>query len=90
MQFHNSGSVDLDLVVGEIRPNKSWTYIPDPADSKATVLIWPGAPPEAVTGTWSLTAQGVDQEFTGTLSVPVAPPVNITALVEEALASLKD
>ncbi|MEN2741625.1 hypothetical protein ABCS02_27895 [Microbacterium sp. X-17] len=72
--WRNSGSVDIDVRVGDLRPQA--TFSTKDAES---VLVIVGNTPEKVTGTWSATVRGYNAIFKGPLDVKVGKPRDLTA-----------
>lgn len=73
-----TGSVDVDVVVGDLRPEA--TFQTDDGDA---VLLIKGEIPEQVRGTWTATVRGHNEVFTGELEVAVAEPTYLTDLIRE-------
>ncbi|MBK7720634.1 MAG: hypothetical protein IPI32_00025 [Austwickia sp.] len=76
--WKTTGSVDVEVVVGDLRPEA--TFQTDDGD---TVLLICGDIPEHVQGTWTATARGYNQVFTGALEVAIAEPAHLTNLVRD-------
>lgn len=62
------------------RPPPEATFQTDDGD---TVLLIRGEKPEHVQGTWTATARGYNQVFTGVLEVAIAEPAHLTNLVRD-------
>lgn len=82
--WRNSGSVDVDVTVGDLRPKATFK-----TDDEESVLVVIGDAPEKVTGNWSATVRGYNEVFTGELIVEVAEPRDLTNAVR-AYIGLKD
>ena len=78
--FRNSGSVDIDIDLGDLRPRQRWS-----TGEEEMVLFLRTTGVTEIHGTWTMTARDHHRVFTGTLTVPVAEPLDITASVAEAL-----
>lgn len=79
--WNNTGSVDITVNVGDLRPNA--TFITE--DKNAVLIVPEDFSAEAITGTWEATAKGIDDIFRGELTVPVAPVRDITRFVRMLL-----
>ncbi|MDJ0338696.1 hypothetical protein [Cryobacterium sp. PH31-O1] len=79
-QFRNSGSVDIEMSVGDLRPRQAWT-----SDEDHMVLVLRTAGLAEVQGTWAMTARDHHRVYRGTLTVSVASPVDLTAQVRREL-----
>ncbi|MDJ0337928.1 hypothetical protein [Cryobacterium sp. PH31-O1] len=79
--FRNSGSVTIDLDVGDLRPRRTWS-----SDGEHLVLALRRPGMTEVNGSWELTARGHHRVFSGELTVPVAKPLNITELIRAAFS----
>lgn len=65
--FRNSGSVDVTFTPSALRPQSSIT-----TDADESVLFLPGdSEVQGVRGTWRLTAEGIDDVYSGELWVPI-------------------
>ena len=74
LEWRNSGSVDLCLDVGDLRPREEYVF-----DHEELILVVPAeADTETVRGTWEITARGHNEIYTGTIVVEVADPVDLT------------
>lgn len=78
--WRNSGSVDNDVSVGDLRPKATFC-----TDDEEAVLVVVGHAPVKVTGTWRSTARGYNEVFNGALEVEVAEPIDLTATVRAYL-----
>jgi len=78
--WRNSGSVDNDVIVGDLRPKATFR-----TDDEESVLLIVGDAPDKVTGTWSATVRGYNEVFTGTLEVEVAEQRDLTTAVRAYL-----
>ena len=76
--WKTTGSVDVEVVVGDLRPEA--TFQTGDGD---TVLLIRGETPAHVQGTWTATARGYNQVFTGVLEVAIAEPAHLTNLVRD-------
>lgn len=79
-RWRNSGSVDIEVAVGDLRP-KATFY----TDDEESVLIIVGNAPKTVTGTWRATVRGYNEVFTGQLAVEVADSRDLTDAVRSYL-----
>lgn len=83
MTFRNSGSIDAELTIPELRPrltvelpNEMVIVVRDPALTE-------------IRGTWTATARDVHRSMTDELTIPIVPAAqDITAKVAEALRTL--
>lgn len=74
LEWRNSGSVNLCLDVGDLRPREEYVF-----DDEELILVVPAeADTEAVRGTWEITARGHNEIYTGTIVVEVVDPVDLT------------
>jgi hypothetical protein len=71
--WRNSGSVDFEVILGDLRPEANYT-----TEEEELVLFIVGTAPEAVNGTWSATARGYNEVFKGKIEVEVAAPRDVT------------
>jgi len=78
--WKNTGSVDIEIRVGDLRPED--TFMTDDEDAVLVVL---GVPPEAVNGTWRATARGYDEVFTGEFSINVEEVRDLTRAMRHCL-----
>ncbi len=76
--WKTTGSVDVVVVVGDLRPEA--TFKTDDGDA---VLLIRGETPEQIQGTWTATARGYNQVFTGGVEVAIAEPTHLTNLVRD-------
>lgn len=72
--WRNTGSVDITVDVGDLRPKATFTT----KDDYAVLAVPEDFSDKAITGTWTATVKGVDELFTGELTVPVAPVLDVT------------
>ena len=79
-RFTNSGSVDIDIDLGDLRPRQKWS-----TDEEELVLFLRVPGITEINGTWTMTARDHHRVFSGTLTVPVAEPLDITDSVADAL-----
>lgn len=81
VSWSNTGSVDLIVDVGDLRPKQ--VFETEDAD---TVLVVPDDfAAKEVTGTWTATADGINELFSGELVVPVNPVRDMTDVVRVLL-----
>jgi len=71
--WKNSGSVDVEVTVGDLRPEATFV-----TEDEETVLVIFGDAPDAVPGTWRATVRGYNEVFKGTVSVPLSEPKDLT------------
>lgn len=81
LDWKNSGSIDLKLSVGDLRPREVFAF-----DEEEVVLILPIARDTEVRGTWEITARGHNDIYSGELSVGIAPTVDLTPMLRELLS----
>lgn len=74
--WRNSGSVDFEVIVGDLRPEANYT-----TEEEELVLFIVGAAPETANGTWSATARGYNEVFNGKFQVEVEVPRDITRML---------
>lgn len=74
--WKTTGSVDVDVDVGDLRPEATFRT----GDGEAILLIR-GEPPERIEGTWTATARGYNEVFTGAVEVMIAEPTHLTNLI---------
>jgi hypothetical protein len=80
--FKNSGSVDIHMAVGALRPRQIWS-----AEYDAMVLVLRNPDIAEVNGTWTMTAREHHRVYRGTLTVKVGDPLDLTAILREAINS---
>lgn len=80
LDWNNSGSVDLTLDVGDLRPLQ-----PFASDRDELILVLPVAGATEVRGTWAITARDHNEIYVGELFVAVGDPLNLTGAVRELL-----
>lgn len=85
VRFRNGGSVDLDLVVGELRPLGTYE-----SEEEEFVLVVADSSLTSIHGTWQLTARDHNEVFKGEIDVPVAPARDITEAARDVLGLNKD
>lgn len=78
--WRNSGSVDNDVTVGDLRPKATFR-----TDDEESLLVIIGDAPEKVTGFWSSTVRGYNEVFKGALEVEVAETHDLTTAVRSYL-----
>jgi hypothetical protein len=71
--WKNSGSVDVEVTVGDLRPEATFV-----TDDEESILVLFGDATEAVAGTWRATVRGYNEVFKGTVSVPLSEPRDLT------------
>lgn len=76
----NTGSVDIEVDVGDLRPEEEFIT----ADEDAVLVIY-GEPPEMVRGTWKATARGYHEVFKGETVVTVEEPRDLTNAIRAFL-----
>lgn len=80
LDWNNGGSVDLTLDVGDLRPRQTYS-----SDDDELILVLPLTADAEVHGTWEITARDHNDIYTGELTVPVGPPLELTDAVCEFL-----
>ncbi|WP_170927289.1 hypothetical protein [Agreia sp. VKM Ac-1783] len=80
LQWKNSGSVDLTLRVGDLRPRQTYDF-----DDDELVLVMPPMATGEVRGTWEITARDHNEIYSGELTVPVGPRADFTNIVRKLL-----
>lgn len=81
LEWHNSGSVDICLDVGDLRPLEEYVF-----DDEEIILVVPSeVDAETVNGTWEITARGHNEIYTGAIAVEVADPVDLTSAMRMLL-----
>lgn len=73
LDWNNTGSVDLELDVGDLRPMGEFVF-----DDPELVLVLPRGSVGPVRGNWELTARGHHDVYGGTLEVPVLPSPDLS------------
>lgn len=73
LSWQNSGSVELTLDIGDLRPNDTHLFEED-----EMVLVVPAGESDAVQGSWQITADGYHEIYSGRLQVPVFEPDDLT------------
>lgn len=81
LTWNNSGSVDLDFEIGDLRPRETWTF-----DEQEIALLLHDDDVSEVRGSWSLTARDHHRLFTGTVTIPAAEPVDLTPYLRQSLS----
>lgn len=79
--WSNSGSIDLTLRAGDLRPRATETF----DEEELVLLIWADAPLESIHGTWEITARGYDHVFDGSLTAGLAEPMDIDTVLRSVL-----
>ncbi|KQR86336.1 hypothetical protein [Microbacterium sp. Leaf179] len=69
----SGGSVDVDVSVGDLRPEHTYQ-----SQDERAILVIRGDATETVHGSWTATAAGHDDVFTGRVVVPVAAAAVLT------------
>lgn len=80
--WSNSGSVDLTLEAGDLRPKARETF----DEQEVVLVLWTHQDPAPVNGTWQITARGHHHVFTGDLEVSLSEPTDAAALLRSILA----
>lgn len=80
LDWNNGGSVDLTLDVGDLRPRQTYA-----SDDDELILILPLTADADVKGTWEITARDHNDIYTGELTVPIGPPLELTDAVRDFL-----
>ena len=80
LDWKNSGSVDLTLDVGELRPRQTYS-----SDEDELVLFLPHVGEGDVSGTWEITARDHNDIYAGDLTVPIGPLIDLTARLRKLL-----
>ncbi|CRK52015.1 conserved hypothetical protein [Rhodococcus sp. RD6.2] len=80
--FTNSGSVDLELTLNELRPDATYN-----SDDGEFVLVLRSTEADRITGTWTATARDHHELFEGELSVEVADDRDFSAGIRRLLTS---
>lgn len=81
LDWDNSGSIDMTLEVGELRPKQVYNF-----DDDELVLVLPGDDTQDVRGTWEITARDHNEIYAGELSVAVGDVVDLTDSVRKLLS----
>lgn len=76
----NTGSVDIEVDVGDLRPEEECITV----DEDAVLVIY-GEAPEMVRGTWKATARGYHEVFKGETVVTVEEPRDLTSAIRAFL-----
>jgi hypothetical protein len=74
--WRTTGSVDVEIEVGDLRPEATFT-----SDDGESILIVRGKVPTSIRGTWTATARGYNEVFKGEVEVMVANPVLLTDML---------
>lgn len=80
LNWNNGGSVDLTLDVGDLRPRQTYA-----SDDDELILILPLTAEAEVHGTWEITARDHNDIYTGELTVPIGPQLELTKAIRELL-----
>ncbi|PZU43833.1 MAG: hypothetical protein DI566_13600 [Microbacterium sp.] len=80
LDWRNSGSVDLRLRVGELRPREEYVF-----DEQELVLVLPAGHEAPVVGTWEITARDHNEIYSGSITIPVGEPVDLTEVFSKLL-----
>ncbi|MDQ0577154.1 hypothetical protein [Agromyces albus] len=78
LDWNNSGSVDLTLDVGDLRPRQTFT-----PDDDELILVLPPTAQGEVHGTWEITARDHNEIYTGEIGVKIGAPLDLTGAVRE-------
>jgi hypothetical protein len=73
LDWDNSGSINLKLSVGELRPRHTFA-----SDDDELVLVLPSGASSEVRGTWEITARDHNEIYVGELTVAVGEPLDLT------------
>jgi hypothetical protein len=85
VSFKNSGSVDLDFGIGELRPLGYYE-----SEDEEFVLIVRDPALSSIHGTWRLTARDHHEVFEGEITIPVTNVVDITDVARRVLRYPRD
>lgn len=80
ISYKNSGSVDLNLDVGELRPRGIYE-----SEDEEIVLVVADRSLTSIHGTWELTARDHNDVYTGEIDVAVAGNRDLTAVARQIL-----
>lgn len=80
ISYKNSGSVDLNLDVGELRPRGIYE-----SEDEEIVLVVADRSLTSIHGTWELTARDYNDVYTGEIDVAVAGNRDLTAVARQIL-----
>ena len=80
ISYKNSGSVDLNLDVGELRPRGIYE-----SEDEEIVLVVADRTLTSIHGTWELTARDHNDVYTGEIDVAVAGNRDLTAVARQIL-----
>lgn len=80
LNWHNSGSVDLRLDVGELRPREEYVF-----DEQEIVLVLPADHHAPVEGTWEITARDHNEIYSGALDLQVGDLLDLTGALRKLL-----
>lgn len=78
--WNNSGSVDLEVSVGEVRP--TGVVI---TDDEEVVLYTTDRSLTSATGTWQITARDHNDVYAGELEVEIGQPLDLTRVLRRIL-----
>ncbi len=78
--WKTTGSVDVSIDVGDLRPEATFT-----SDDGECTLVIRGDVPTAIGGTWTATAHGYNEVFRGEVEVEVAEPALLTDMLRRFL-----
>ena len=78
LDWNNSGSVDLTLNVGDLRPRQTFT-----SDDDELILVLPPTAQGEVHGTWEITARDHNEIYTGEIGVRIGAPLDLTGAVRQ-------
>src|SRR5699024_11029346 len=81
LNWNNSGSVDIRLDAGDIRPQSNEEF----HEEEVALVLWAHRDPEPVRGSWSITARGHHHVYEGELSVALGNPFDANALLRSVL-----
>lgn len=80
LDWNNSGSVDLRLDIGELRPREEYVF-----SGEELVLVLPADHNVPVKGTWEITARDHNEIYSGQLEVEVGEVNDFTAVLQKLL-----
>lgn len=78
LDWHTTGSVDLTIAVGNLRPRGEITRAED-----ELVLVLPAGANEPIVGGWTVTANGHNEIYSGKVAVGVGEQQDFTLAITE-------
>jgi len=78
--WRTTGSVDVDIDVGDLRPEATFS-----SNGGESILVIRGEVPTSIRGTWTATARGYNEVFKGEVEVMVAEPAILTDMLRRFL-----